>query len=142
MPWMSVHYYICSTAMFLVLMIRRPPRSTRTDTLFPDTTLCRSAGLLAARDPARAGAGSRLLFHGRGLLGPRLDPAATGRSAEHTSALPSLMRLSYAVFCLITKPAFTGLILQLSTATVSCISRTTTLSVRTEATTHHLSKLN
>src|SRR3546814_8088629 len=76
-------------------MIRRPPRSTRTDTLFPYTTLFRSedgaAGATCrwsatARDrrrgTARRGSGSRW------------------RSEEHTSELQSLMRISYAVFCL------------------------------------------
>src|SRR3546814_6922024 len=91
-------------------MIRRPPRSTRTDTLFPYTTLFRSvwrqepeagaggadriaydAGLMAAEivhddDIARLEAGDQLL--------------ANIRSEEHTSELQSLMRISYAVFCL------------------------------------------
>src|SRR3546814_10333151 len=97
-------------------MIRRPPRSTRTDTLFPYTTLFRSRdrpprraaracaagaaagrhrrvsgavlernGALAHRPPARRGVGRR---------------AVTARSEEHTSELQSLMRISYAVFCL------------------------------------------
>src|SRR3546814_4897514 len=68
-------------------MIRRPPRSTRTDTLFPYTTLFRSG----ARNPPRCPA-------------PH-PPAARAarrpqRSEEHTSELQSLMRISYAVFCL------------------------------------------
>src|SRR3546814_7038173 len=72
-------------------MIRRPPRSTRTDTLFPYTTLFRSddAGCAARRDIAAAVA--------------RLDQnraRALRRSEEHTSELQSLMRISYAVFCL------------------------------------------
>src|SRR3546814_3614046 len=78
-------------------MIRRPPRSTRTDTLFPYTTLFRSPspprrGGGCGRDvePERvAGAGSRA----------RLGDPRT-RSEEHTSELQSLMRISYAVFCL------------------------------------------
>src|SRR3546814_7715492 len=75
-------------------MIRRPPRSTRTDTLFPYTPLFRSASL---RDR-----GDRLchaLFGGRRLARP-LGLAPDGRSEEHTSELQSLMRISYAVFCL------------------------------------------
>src|SRR3546814_8159474 len=69
------------------LMIRRPPRSTRTDTLFPYTTLFRSH---AAVDPAVV---LRDLDRQPPLLGDR-------RSEEHTSELQSLMRISYAVFCL------------------------------------------
>src|SRR3546814_8457775 len=104
-------------------MIRRPPRSTRTDTLFPYTTLFRSRpgfGLDRAeagpRDlPARGGRNPGA--QGRARRGPagHLDPAelprrcrradalrfAVGsRSEEHTSELQSLMRISYAVFCL------------------------------------------
>src|SRR3546814_1837156 len=91
-------------------MIRRPPISTRTDTLFPYTTLFRSgtAGAsFAMLAPALLGmaAGQRL----RRALSPRLfrlcfmaSLAALGiyRSEEHTSELQSLMRISYAVFCL------------------------------------------
>src|SRR3546814_8994983 len=74
-------------------MIRRPPRSTRTDTLFPYTTLFRSRLHLLRLDAARqAGRG-----HHRD---PRGDPAPVERSEEHTSELQSLMRISYAVFCL------------------------------------------
>src|SRR3546814_1544891 len=69
-------------------MIRRPPRSTRTDTLFPYTTLFRSARS-ASRD-----AKPRSRSAGRG------QPKANCRSEEHTSELQSLMRISYAVFCL------------------------------------------
>src|SRR3546814_9243057 len=77
-------------------MIRRPPRSTRTDTLFPYTTLFRSvAGGLDRRGQAPP-------LHGSGAIRPI---ACTGllrraRSEEHTSELQSLMRISYAVFCL------------------------------------------
>src|SRR3546814_6795553 len=86
-------------------MIRRPPRSTRTDTLFPYTTLFRSAAR-SRRDPdqrarrqAVQGADRRRRrpFRPRFLLRPA---AAAGRSEEHTSELQSLMRISYAVFCL------------------------------------------
>src|SRR3546814_7059321 len=68
-------------------MIRRPPRSTRTDTLFPYTTLFRSGR--RARSPARRQHDTR---------SPR--PRCARRSEEHTSELQSLMRISYAVFCL------------------------------------------
>src|SRR3546814_7005169 len=78
------------------LMIRRPPRSTRTDTLFPYTTLFRSLGLLGerCRRDQRLGA--------RQDLGPprNLERLVGERSEEHTSELQSLMRISYAVFCL------------------------------------------
>src|SRR3546814_4260156 len=92
-------------------MIRRPPRSTRTDTLFPYTTLFRSGelGLTAATASlgtrrAQASLGS-FAHHGALEFGKRpqhLHHHATGRrrSEEHTSELQSLMRISYAVFCL------------------------------------------
>src|SRR3546814_6416903 len=92
-------------------MIRRPPRSTLTDTLFPYTTLFRSA-----RHPARLAGrrirphrpvGSRLLLgRSRPRDGDRPDARVAHarrrdpRSEEHTSELQSLMRISYAVFCL------------------------------------------
>src|SRR3546814_13456413 len=79
---------------FFFLMIRRPPRSTRTDTLFPYTTLFRSAGEATLRLfgdlPLRAVRGA-----GGGSLHRDMN-----RSEEHTSELQSLMRISYAVFCL------------------------------------------
>src|SRR3546814_7159496 len=71
-------------------MIRRPPRSTRTDTSFPT----RRSSDLAVRC-AGAGAGDR-----RGLEDARARQRRPGRSEEHTSELQSLMRISYAVFCL------------------------------------------
>src|SRR3546814_9673245 len=76
-------------------MIRRPPRSTRTDTLFPYTTLFRSARLRGRLPPGggRDGGFGALSAHQRG-------GAAGRRSEEHTSELQSLMRISYAVFCL------------------------------------------
>src|SRR3546814_3091572 len=82
-------------------MIRRPPRSTRTDTLFPYTTLFRShaAVLHGARGVHRdvaAPDGAR-----------QRAPTARTRSEEHTSELQSLMRISYAVFCLKKKNAYT-----------------------------------
>src|SRR3546814_1694882 len=107
-------------------MIRRPPRSTRTYTLFPYTTLFRSrldkrieqGQRLIVRDfllRLRGGKQGKLETRGRRQVGHRGFPfrsqgqsaAATarnrpvgGRSEEHTSELQSLMRLSYAVFCL------------------------------------------
>src|SRR3546814_14145903 len=87
----SVLLYV--TSSFLFLMIRRPPRSTRTDTLFPYTTLFRSRSR-PAMSPTRAGSSRRALRPGR----PRWN--GTTRSEEHTSELQSLMRISYAVFCL------------------------------------------
>src|SRR3546814_2279691 len=109
---------------FFFLMIRRPPRSTRTDTLFPYTTLFRSrAAVRAPRDrrdgrrrrsaaphrhraPRRRPARQRPahgLSVGRAARRPRVrvdDPGQFDRSEEHTSELQSLMRISYAVFCL------------------------------------------
>src|SRR3546814_9671577 len=73
------------------LMIRRPPRSTRTDTLFPYTTLFRSAS-----GDIRAFCSS-FLFQSAVRL---MAFAPSARSEEHTSELQSLMRISYAVFCL------------------------------------------
>src|SRR3546814_3142209 len=77
---------------FFFLMIRRPPRSTRTDTLFPYTTLFRSVGHAGW---SRSGASGL----GREPRGPR-RLRGQPRSEEHTSELQSLMRISYAVFCL------------------------------------------
>src|SRR3546814_1494782 len=87
-------------------MIRRPPRSTRTDTLFPYTTLFRSgahdqaAALLAHVDlGAEVDAVRQFLRAGRHLRHLVGDEVVV-RSEEHTSELQSLMRISYAVFCL------------------------------------------
>src|SRR3546814_6834743 len=84
-------------------MIRRPPRSTRTDTLFPYTTLFRSA--IQPRTPSnqklRSDHLSWLGAHRRQLLrGSASCSRRASRSEEHTSELQSLMRISYAVFCL------------------------------------------
>src|SRR3546814_7320035 len=91
-------------------MIRRPPRSTRTDTLFPYTTLFRSAE--RERDVGDAAGnvavGQGLADDARGLdevdrvVVVFLHAGGDGedRSEEHTSELQSLMRISYAVFCL------------------------------------------
>src|SRR3546814_7870266 len=77
-------------------MIRRPPRSTRTDTLFPYTTLFRSPGPPPhfGCQECRADADAVRAAHRR--AGDTPQP----RSEEHTSELQSLMRISYAVFCL------------------------------------------
>src|SRR3546814_1134832 len=133
--------------LLFFLMIRRPPRSTRTDTLFPYTTLFRSQGSLCEgprletlsgkrraarmarrarrgaghgrpcdlhRTPSRPRTGRRaggiVTLRGRDACGPVARNAAiepdgrkavpSHRSEEHTSELQSLMRISYAVFCL------------------------------------------
>src|SRR3546814_4676758 len=89
-------------------MIRRPPRSTRTDTLFPYTTLFRSPNM---RSDATSSRCARISSLGDSSLGTDVvqiaDSAAIPRvarwdhrSEEHTSELQSLMRISYAVFCL------------------------------------------
>src|SRR3546814_19808573 len=103
------------------VMIRRPPRSTRTDTRFPYTTLFRSGRDDHALCALRQGGGGAPLRRGGDLHavrdklradGPSTDDPAEarpragalllhqGRSEEHTSELQSLMRISYAVFCL------------------------------------------
>src|SRR3546814_7729082 len=104
-------------------MIRRPPRSTRTDTLFPYTTLFRSpsknsralslkGGPISLRRPprpayvhrgeaAQAAAECRCPLHASPQY--RARHGSYGRTEEHTSEIQSLMRTSYAVFCLITK---------------------------------------
>src|SRR3546814_6328547 len=85
-------------------MIRRPPRSTRTDTLFPSTTLFRSAGHRPRSAADVPGGGYR--FNGAAQVPGRAGqprcavPAVPDRSEERTSELQSLMRISYAVFCL------------------------------------------
>src|SRR3546814_17801193 len=97
--------------LLLFLMIRRPPRSTRTDTLFPYTTLFRSdhqifGALLGIGGEApgdRAVLVCGVAAHRGALHRPRqqcvrIEPEE--RSEEHTSELQSLMRISYAVFCL------------------------------------------
>src|SRR3546814_8732751 len=125
---------------FIFCMVRRPPRSTRTDTLFPYTTLFRSQGRVAVHplllERQEIGADIAFLHHmdaqvaqprhlvGGGMIGAAVAiedqvrhammddmvveedrpvaerPAIVGRSEEHTSELQSLMRISYAVFCL------------------------------------------
>src|SRR3546814_4691242 len=89
-------------------MIRRPPRSTRTDTLFPYTTLFRSVALVALgtkeglfRYMLRVAKRVRSSMLVANAWHARSDAASSlVRSEEHTSELQSLMRISYAVFCL------------------------------------------
>src|SRR3546814_8821081 len=106
--------------MFFYCIIRPPPRSTRTDTLFPDTALFRArsedADWASPLDEpvawgVEAGSGAAPVVAGAvggadpwelvsvEVLGPTLPPPCL-RSEEHTSELQSLMRISYAVFCL------------------------------------------
>src|SRR3546814_7343204 len=89
-------------------MIRRPPRSTRTDTLFPYTTLFRSRGdgAGAGRQVGRSGRGRGAGVRAQGGGGPRPGGRRGRRSEEHTSELQSLMRISYAVFCLKKKKTY------------------------------------
>src|SRR3546814_18809839 len=101
-------YSIYILFMFVFfLMIRRPPRSTRTDTLFPYTTLFRSPanGDAAATGqafvpPQPASASQPVPKNAPQDASISNVPATDGRSEEHTSELQSLMRISYAVFCL------------------------------------------
>src|SRR3546814_2980725 len=87
-------------------MIRRPPRSTRTDTLFPYTTLFRSKSadrsVLALRivRKVRFGMVSGRCRSSLSRSDGEGDRSRSERSEEHTSELQSLMRISYAVFCL------------------------------------------
>src|SRR3546814_7396744 len=105
----------------LFLMRRRPPRSTRTDTLFPYTTLFRSLATitrcLSKGAPEREASDN---YDGRS--GAPLG----GRSEEHTSELQSLMRISYAVFCLKKKKTYNATTLNGSQPTLRLlrISRT------------------
>src|SRR3546814_8669191 len=105
---------------FFFLMIRRPPRSTRTDTLFPYTTLFRSRVFKEVFERTGHGAHYRMMMRISGddsedsgvaaapvgaVAAPPVSPtppaqATEQRSEEHTSELQSLMRISYAVFCL------------------------------------------
>src|SRR3546814_1107859 len=84
-------------------MIRRPPRSTRTDTLFPYTTLFRSTPV--TQTAATPGTATRVSsMRPCGTISPAIllnrANRSVMRSEEHTSELQSLMRISYAVFCL------------------------------------------
>src|SRR3546814_18224585 len=113
-----ITYFCFLLFWFFFLMIRRPPRSTRTDTLFPDTTLFRSSpetdadwevSPILVRRGASLGANSTILpgvtigtwaMIGSGSVVTRDVAEYELRSEEHTSELQSLMRISYAVFCL------------------------------------------
>src|SRR3546814_11432093 len=95
------------TCIFFLLMIRRPPRSTRTGTLFPYTTLFRSklSCVEEGDDAEIAEADTRLYGRfGQAAAADRIVVQVFGadrlRSEEHTSELQSLMHISYAVFCL------------------------------------------
>src|SRR3546814_10675442 len=130
--------------LFFFLMIRRPPRSTRTDTLFPYTTLFRSPRAIGValvlaqilhqaaaeaaadhgvgqlqRDVVRVGGGNRRpaqphcgLHAAVALHQHELRRRGGRRSEEHTSELQSLMRISYAVFCVKHKNTITSIILR------------------------------
>src|SRR3546814_20541324 len=82
------------------LMIRRPPRSTRTDTLFPYTTLFRSRVLGELRNYGVQRTVVERLAIGVQVVLESHHGGLGERSEEHTSELQSLMRISYAVFCL------------------------------------------
>src|SRR3546814_11227683 len=139
LPSLSLSCCFFCFYLFFFLMIRRPPRSTRTDTLFPYTTLFRSAD--GDTDPRHAkvqdlqavevtatplpDTTESLTQPVEVLAGERLDEAKASslgetvsrlpgvqssyRSEEHTSELQSLMRISYAVFCLKKKQTTTSL---------------------------------
>src|SRR3546814_9533016 len=112
--WISIHNRVqdcvmCLAYVVFCLMIRRPPRSTRTDTLFPYTTLFRSGCSPAPTWPGTASAPPPPRSPGSGRTARRCSrpptpasraTASATRSEEHTSELQSLMRISYAVFCL------------------------------------------
>src|SRR3546814_14410323 len=92
------HCYSC--VFFFFLMIRRPPRSTRTDTLFPYTTLFRSHDRQGRPHLSRHSLPRRFPRARHAHQGARRRMVRGSRSEEHTSELQSLMRISYAVFCL------------------------------------------
>src|SRR3546814_19730637 len=104
--------YISLSSYFLFLMIRRPPISTRTDTLFPYSTLFRSpcsdhtadgsvrAAFLREYVSVPVDAIVPLKVLRDGISESRKYAQIVSRSEEHTSELQSLMRISYAVFCL------------------------------------------
>src|SRR3546814_14357965 len=107
---MFLCFFFCDivlSTLFFFLMIRRPPRSTRTDTLFPYTTLFRSilhkpVAFIILPIFALANTG---IIIGAGWAQELSSANSLGilaglRSEEHTSELQSLMRISYAVFCL------------------------------------------
>src|SRR3546814_7173103 len=101
------YWYYYSSVIFFVLRRRRPPRSTPTDTLLPYTTLCRSPGTGPSSVPIEPERRNGPPARSSVACGPsagRRSTVSTGasaaRSEEHTSELQSLMRISYAVFCL------------------------------------------
>src|SRR3546814_5340108 len=114
-------------------MIRRPPRSTRTDTLFPYTTLFRSddneededelvvevvlQGLTVSLSTVFSSMSSTPGFSILSSLSPFKKEPLLSRSEEHTSELQSLMRISYAVFCLKKKKNIKNIIKQHKTST-------------------------
>src|SRR3546814_8124551 len=89
---------LCFVCIFFFLMIRRPPRSTLTDTLFPYTTLFRSFPPEGRVDVVNARLQQLMMITAAPLA--RCVVREHNRSEEHTSELQSLMRISYAVFCL------------------------------------------
>src|SRR3546814_13137063 len=95
-------YLVCAillvTFFFFFLMIRRPPRSTRTNTLFPYTTLFRSTAKAVAKAAGYDAKIQQTVFSA--LIPSLTSDKIDMRSEEHTSELQSLMRISYAVFCL------------------------------------------
>src|SRR3546814_4880156 len=109
-------------------MIRRPPRSTRTDTLFPYTTLFRSLEVFqliktynrssilmtisVKNTECSCGTFTTLVRVNQALTVTGVSTTCTERSEEHTSELQSLMRISYAVFCLKKKKTKTQIFLQ------------------------------
>src|SRR3546814_3884774 len=99
---------MCVFDVVFFLMIRRPPRSTRTDTLFPATTLFRSKGgchaeerqVRQSREIREIRKDQQVRSEARRARRARGAACKSCRSEEHTSELQSLMRISYAVFCL------------------------------------------
>src|SRR3546814_10733844 len=123
-------------------MIRPPPRSTRTDTLFPYTTLFRSRQTATNNAPepaskttasAKAGAGNH-----NGEIGI-IGSCPPMRSEEHTSELQSLMRISYAVFCLKKKKKYTQITNTHSNTSRNPIKSPTLQTTQTTlSSTHHI----
>src|SRR3546814_2045062 len=110
-----LYYRTCTNLLcfFVFLMIRRPPRSTRTDTLFPYTTLFRSlrSSVGNSMNPDRCSGGRNSTILATAIFDRTISATTSAasrivlfrppeRSEEHTSELQSLMRSSYAVFCL------------------------------------------
>src|SRR3546814_9049679 len=118
---------MCLVLCIFFLMIRRPPRSTRTDTLFPYTTLFRSPDQPGCC-PDHRGGSERPSAQGSG------GRPAQGRSEEHTSELQSLMRISYAVFCLKKKKKTT------LTYITQSHTQSTTIITLSYTNTHHTNK--